>query len=271
MKPVILLRDSIAEESELAEAENHFPVYFQRSKVPSGSLVIGRYSVLPYYRELENDLLENGSCLINSYSQHLWIADLKEWYEDFLEITPKTWTKLSEIPEVGPFVLKGQTNSKKFNWKTHMFAKDKKEAIQVYSRLMDDSLISQQEIYIRQFVPLKKLADGLNDLQISEEYRFFILDGKVVSSGFYWSSHIDDLTTIPDPASVPQEFLDDVIRRIGTKARFVVVDIARTAEDTWIVVELNDGQMSGLSENKPETLYSNIKKILDFSFSGTNT
>jgi hypothetical protein len=152
-----------------------------------------------------------------------------------------------------------------------MFAKDKKEAIQVYSRLMDDSLISQQEIYIRQFVPLKKLADGLNDLQISEEYRFFILDGQVVSSGFYWSSHIDDLTTVPDPASIPQEFLDDVIQRIGTKARFVVVDIARTAEDTWIVIELNDGQMSGLSENKPETLYTNIKKILDFSFSGVNT
>lgn len=264
MKPVILFRGSIAEESEIQEAHKHFPVVTQRAKVPPGSLVVGRYSVLPFYKELEEDLKVGGSRLINSYSQHLWIADLKEWYEDFKDITPKTWTTLSEIPDTGPFVLKGQTNSKKFNWNTHMFAKDKKEAIQVYSRLMDDGLISQQNVYIREYVPLKKLAEGLNGLQISEEYRFFILDGQVVSNGFYWSSHIDDLTVVPDPASVPQEFLDKIIQKIGKNARFVVVDIAHKADDTWTVVELNDGQNSGLSENDPGVLYSKMKKVLDF-------
>lgn len=262
--PVILMRASLTEESEILSAAKFFPVYENRTKVPPNSLVIGRYACLPFYKELEEDLLVNESCLINSYSQHIWIADLKEWYQDFEGITPKTWFDLRSLPENGPFVLKGQTNSKKFNWSTHMYAKDKRQAIEVHGRLSQDSLIGQQDIYIREYVPLRRLADGFNGLQVSEEYRFFILDGKVLSGGFYWSSHLDDLTTIPDPAIVPEEFMKDVLQRIGSNARFVVVDIARKEDGDWTVIELNDGQMSGLSENKSDILYSNMKKVLSF-------
>ena len=148
-----------------------------------------------------------------------------------------------------------------------MFAKTKKEAIEVYMRLSRDSLVGQQDIYVRQYVPLRKLDEGLNGLPISEEYRFFVVDNQVVSSAFYWSSHFDDL---PDdvksslsPNNVPKEFLDKVLKSIEGKARAIVVDIARTTDNTWIVIELNDLQMSGLSENDPEVFYSNMKKVLD--------
>jgi len=42
-----------------------------------------------------------------------------------------------------------------------------------------------------------------------------------------------------------------------------VVDVARTESGEWIVIELNDGQQSGLSDNDPDQLYSNMKKMLD--------
>lgn len=265
MKPVILMRASLCEEDEVAVAEKYFPVYRLRSQVPAGSLVVGRYSVIPYYRELEEDLIERGSSLINAHADHTWIADLREWYQDLEGLTPKTWFTLADIPEEGPFVLKGATNSRKFEWNTHMFARNKKEAIQVYSRLAQDGLIGDQSIYIRQYVPLRKLADGLNGLQISEEYRFFILDGQVLSGAFYWSSHVDDLTERYTCDRVPQEFLNKVVKRIGSNARFVVVDIGIKADGEPVVIELNDGQMSGLSENNPDELYKNLKKVLDFS------
>lgn len=146
-----------------------------------------------------------------------------------------------------------------------MFAKNKPEAIEVYGRLSKDGLIGNQEIYVREYVPLKRLGTGVNDLPISEEYRFFLLDGKVVSSAFYWSSHVDDLTTVPSPDRVPESFMREVASRIGSNARFVVVDIGITESGDPIVIELNDGQMSGLSENKPELFYSELKKGLDFS------
>lgn len=261
---VILMRAALAEEKELQIASKYFPVYQYRSQIPSNSLVIGRYSVLPYYKELEVDLSEKNSYLVNSYHQHAWIADLKEWYQDLHGLTPKTWFSLAEIPPEGPFVLKGATNSRKFDWNTHMFAKNKTEAIQVYGRLTKDSLIGNQDIYIRQYVPLKRLETGVNDLPISEEYRFFILNGKIVSSAFYWSSHVDDLTEVPSPDRVPESFMREVISRIGSNANFVVVDVAITETGDPIVIELNDGQMSGLSENDPDKFYSNLKKICTF-------
>lgn len=265
MEPVILMRSSLAEENEFSTASKYLPTYRQRSQVPENSLVLGRYSVLPFYKELEDDLTENGSRLINSHRQHRWIADLREWYTDFEGITPKTWFELCDLPEKGPFVLKGETNSKKFQWNTHMYAEDRRQAGEVYRRLTQDGIIGDQNIYIREYVPLMKLADGLNGLQICEEYRFFILDRQVLSGAFYWSSHIDDLTEVPKAANVPREFLEEVLGRLGSNARFVVVDIARKADGGWIVVEVNDGQMSGPSENNLDELYSNMKKVLAFS------
>ena len=41
-----------------------------------------------------------------------------------------------------------------------------------------------------------------------------------------------------------------------------VVDVAKTASGEWIVVELNDGQQSGLSCCNPIELYSNISRVL---------
>jgi hypothetical protein len=39
------------------------------------------------------------------------------------------------------------------------------------------------------------------------------------------------------------------------------MDIAKTQSGEWIVIELNDGQMSGLSENDPNVLYKNLKYL----------
>jgi len=60
MNPVILMRHSLAEEEEYLAAQKYFPVHSTRASLPEDSLVIGRYSVLPYYGELCDDL----ACLI---------------------------------------------------------------------------------------------------------------------------------------------------------------------------------------------------------------
>jgi len=266
MRPVILYRkgaDPQADTEELYSANNHFRVIHQRSEVKNGDLVIGRYSVLPFYRELSLDVGTNGGRLINSFRQHQFVADMREWCEVLEEMTPRLYHRLQDIPDVGPFVLKGQTNSKKHMWNTHMFARTKREAGEVWSRLRDDMLLSDQEIYARDYVPLVRLATGMNELPISMEFRFFVCYGNVVSGGFYWSSHLDDLEgPVPDPNIVPREFLDEAIRRLGPHVNFYAIDVAKTAAGPWTVVEVNDGQMSGLSCNDPNELYGNFKKIL---------
>lgn len=271
MHPIILYRNDIDWKQEENIVKKYFPCIDKRTQITAGDFVIPRFSALPFYKELENDINYVGARLINTYDQHRYIANLINWYYDLYEFTPVTWDKLSDIPEVGPFILKGETNSKKFLFNTHMFAKTKQEAIEVHGRLTQDSLIGYQHIYIRQYVQLEKLCDGLQGLPITREYRFFIYKDRILSGGFYWSSHVEDITNrgiIIDPNEVPYEFLKKIIDKIqntelAEPPTYYVLDVAKTQSGEWILIELNDGCMSGLSENDPDKLYSNLKRVLE--------
>jgi hypothetical protein len=256
MKTKILFRKDLDTEEEFEIAKQYFPVVESRMNIHD-SLVLARYSALPFYNELEEDLTYNNSKLINSYSQHKYIANF-EYYWDIEDLTPKTYFKLHEIPEGGPYVVKGATNSRKFEWNTMMFAKDRRRAIEVACDLRKDSMIQQQEIIVREFVPLEKVEDGLNGMPMSNEWRFFCLYDKIISYGFYW-------TIAEEQGKFEQEAIDlvnKVIDRVKENVNFFVVDVAKTVSGNWIVVELNCGTMSGISGNDPHVLYSNLKKWL---------
>lgn len=269
MLPVVYFRASLADSEEFDAAREHFRVVTQRTHVRAGELAIPRYSALPFNNELCCDLVELGATPINTYRQHCYVADLRNWYYDLGDITPRTWFALDEIPRNGgPFVLKGATNSRKHLWSTHMFAQDWNAARDVYLRLAEDTTIGAQPIYIRQYVPLKCLATGLNQLPITEEYRFFVLDGQIVGSGFYWNVYADELDRVYTSEAVPRNFLQRVIDLVAPQIRFWVCDIATTADDRWIVVELNDGQQSGLTGIEPKSFYSELRRIL--SLDSTN-
>ena len=267
MKPTILYRRGMnpdEDDAEIAAARAaDLRVIHQRTDVLGGELVIARYSCLPFYLELERDIHNREADLVNTYRQHRYIANMAEWVPDLEGLTPKLYHRLQDLPDNGgPFVLKGETNSKKHLWDTHMYAANKRAAGEVYSRLQDDMLLAQQEIYVRDYVPLKRLATGFNGLPITNEFRFFVLGGRVLCGAFYWASHTADLAEIPSVEEVPGSFLNRVIHRIGDMANFYVVDVAQTATGEWIVIELNDGQMSGLSCNTAEDLYNSLANAL---------
>ncbi len=86
----------------------------------------------------------------------------------------------------------------------------------------------------------------------------------MLCSAFYWASHIDDLKGgIPSSLRVPAEFIAEAIRRIGDKANFYALDIAKKQDGGWMVVEINDGQMSGLGCNSADAFYSQLKRVID--------
>lgn len=266
MRPVVLYRPGDMDARELQAAQRHFTTFYQRTALQKDDFVVGRYSVLPFFKHgIQADVDFIGARLINDYHEHCYVADLRNWAEDMPGLTPKTWYRMEDIDEPGPYVLKGKTNSRKFDWKTHMFAKDREEVDKVYWRLATDGLIGgeQQDIYIRKYVPLRKHLDGLNGLPISHEFRFFAAFGEVICGAFYWSNYIDDLPQRPTISDVPAEFVNEVLRLIGDRIPFVVIDIAQGEDGRWWVIELNDGQMSGLSENDPEVLYAGLRRLVD--------
>lgn len=263
MSPVIYFRGSLAEQEELEAASQHFRVVYQRTHVKPGELVIPRYSALPFNKELCDDLVELGAQPVNTYREHCYVADLRNWYYDLGGMTPRTWFALDQIPrDGGPFVLKGATNSLKRLWNTHCFAKDADAATEVFIRLSQDSTIGVQPIYVRDYVPLTQLGTGLNELPLSEEYRFFVLDAQVVASAFYWSSHSDEFERQYTSDVVPQEFIAEIIKRVSPHIRFFVCDVARGEDGRWWLIELNDGQQSGLSEIPPDLFYRRLREVL---------
>lgn len=251
------------EKEELEAASKYFECVPLLTDIKKDDFVIYRYSLFPFPLDQEKEILNIGAKPINTYGQHRYAADLQNYVYDLKELTPLTWSDLKDLPEEGPFILKGETNSRKSNWNKDMFASNKKEAIEIYGRLCDDSLIGHQKIYTRKYIPLHTYMTGIGGIPITEEYRFFAAYGEVICGEYYWQNYVDELKEKPNPDNVPREFLNEVLSRINGKINFVVIDVAKTQEGNWIVIELNDGCCSGLSCNDPNVLYKNLKVVLD--------
>ena len=271
MRTVFLYRNiDRMDKDELPFAEKYFDFCTNsRMDLQPGDLIVSRYSFLPFAEEQCRDFARVGAIPLNSFKQHRYIADLQNWYEDLKGLTPETWTELDQIPEVGPFFLKGETNSKKFLFDTHCYAETKAEAIQVYLRLLDDGTIGTQKIYIRRYEKLITYDTAPHGLPITKEFRFFIAFNKVLCGAFYWSMYSEELKeqgNYPDVSEVPQEFLEEVIKRVDGQANAYVIDVGQKEDGSWIVIELNDLTMSGLSDNDPDVLYRRLLEEIKAGF-----
>lgn len=253
---MILFRKCVDPDEELV-AKKYFDVINYRSEIQPNRIIIPRYSSLPFYHELEQDVMNLGSRLINSYRQHQWITNL-DYYEILKDYTFRTWFSLEEINHLDiPMIVKGKINSKKHTWNRTMYAKNRDEARSIYFGLLDDSLIGNQTIIFREYVPLKTYGKGLYDLPFTNEWRFFFYQEELVSYGYYWAN--SDFDGEMNEEGI--EFAKNLAKICSEYVGFYVLDIAQKEDGNWILVEINDGTMSGLSRIDPDQFYSRLKAI----------
>jgi hypothetical protein len=260
MPPTLLFRTDAESQAELPAARRHWHVEHDRTRCQN-QLVIGRYCVLPFYDALEQELTAQHCRLINTYAQHRWIADF-EYYSAFRDITPESWSQ-DEFPSAsdGPFILKGRSSSFKHQWAELMFAADKSQAAQKAELLQQRQAITQQGLLFRRFVPLETLEHTSSGLPIANEWRFFFLGAHLIAHGFYWARLTDKRP--PQIDSIGMSFAQSCAQRVGNHATFFVVDIARTAQGQWILIELNDAQTSGLAAIDPDNFYQRLRTACD--------
>lgn len=256
MEPIILFRHDRNTEDEKNIALQHFNVTDSRVNLGK-NLVIGRYSVLPFYHELERDLWRQESRLINSFQEHQYVANF-DYYQDLKDFTAPTWFRLEDVPkDSGPWIVKGRTNSRKFDWAESMFAEDWKALVNLWMRLSKDHLLGPQGLVARKFLSLELVEEGLTQPMFNE-HRFFFYKGNLLSHGYYWSSG----EKVGEVTSEGISFAHKIAQQVRENIPFVVIDIARRTDGSWVLIELNDGQMSGLSENDPNQLYANLAAVL---------
>lgn len=239
-------------------------------ELPTNSIVIPRFRAIPFGDLLEQEVAYRGCELINTFRQHRSIADSSNWAhlldgsDGKRQLTP-TQYGLRDIPylEEGEWFVKGETNSLRDQWLDSAYAPTTKDLSRVVNNLMNDSYVGNQRVVIKPFQKYRRLTTGLNSQPIFHERRAFILDGQVLTDAPYWSSFSE---AISDDISFDNEaYLDTLtqaVARVEHIARFIVLDMAEFENGEWGVVELNDGCMSGLSENKGIDLWSEFLTVV---------
>lgn len=245
------------------------PVVEHLYDIPAGSTVIPRYRAIPFGNLLQDEVEHLGSHLINSYREHRNIADSSAWAylldgsDGEAALTPRQYGvhDIPHLPE-GEWFVKGETNSLKLKWLEGSYAPTTADLHRIVSVVQNDTYIGNQDVVIKPFQRYRKLATGLNGQPIFHERRVFVLDSQIASEAFYWSSWTDEVGEVSYDRTAYESALQDAISRVSHLARFVVIDMAEYADGSWGVVELNDGSMSGLSDNDPAVLWGNVASLL---------
>lgn len=264
--PYVFYRQSLLEGTvELDVISELFPKAHHSSaeNIPAGSVVFPRFNSIPFGQELEQAVYSAGSSLVNSWEQYLYVSHLFDWVKDLGDLTPSAY-RVDDIPRLpeGEYFVKGELNSDKHDWNGSAYAPNVESVNDVVQRLHNHSVIANQELVIRPFVHYRKLGTMKSGQPLINEWRVFVLGGKVMTYGFYWSKQMHLVTSGNIDMLDETKFfsaIDAALARVGSKMNFMAMDLAEKPDGTWDVIELNDGNMSGLCGVNPVELWSNIK------------
>ncbi|QAA35323.1 DUF4343 domain-containing protein [Clostridium manihotivorum] len=222
------------------------------------------------YECLYTNLADKNYYLINTPQEYVNTHYLPNWYEHLEKLTPRTiWSKgipeekeiidmLKEFNEE-PVIVKDYVKSRKHEWFESCYipnAKETENALKVVNNFINgQGEYLNKGIVFREFIELE--STGFHEksgMPISNELRLFIFNYKVVCTIGYWNG--ENINEYP-------EFVDDIVRNLmNIKSNFFTVDIAKKADGQWVVMELGDGQVSGLQEYNVKAYYSNLMKLL---------
>ena len=229
-------------------------------------LVVYRGWMIPVaaYAALARAIEERGGHLINDAATYERTHHLPRSYAALAAHTPKTVWLEGSAPfdmemvhaalstfEGGPVVVKDFVKSRKHEWLEACFipsAADRSAVENVVSTFVDrqgEDLAGG--LVFREFVELEQVGvHPQSGLTLGRELRLFFLDGDLLASGRYWEGieYEDDFRTEP---------FASVARSI--ESRFFSMDIARTKAGESIVIEIGDGQVTGLPDTIDATMF----------------
>lgn len=157
-----------------------------------------------------------------------------------------------------PLVVKDWVKSQKHHWHEACFiprADDFAGAEKVVRRFLElqgERLVGG--VVLREFLELKSIgAHPKSGLPLTAEWRAFVFDGEPFFIAPYWDgADYGDL----------QPSLDFVRERAKSiPSRFFSLDVAQTTGGEWMVIEIGDGQVSGLpSAESASEFYAALRR-----------
>ncbi len=210
-----------------------------------------------YYRRTVDEL---GVHCVNSPDAHAIASELPLWYPLIEELTARSriYERLPDADEVErefgwPVFLKGARQTSKHN-PDLAAVRDREHYLDVCRRYRADPILHWQSPVLREFLQLQRLSGTVTGkIAPSLEFRSFWWNGRCVGWGPYWyqlrAYRADD-----EAAGIAMAA--EVARRLSVP--FLVVDLAKTVDGRWVVIECNDAQESGHAGIAPQVLWRNL-------------
>lgn len=204
------------------------------------------------YAKLIQSLVARGYSMLNSLPGYLSAHSMENWLERFSGLTPSTAIFDPSIMDASAAVLAGESISPEENYFLKGLSKSEPDASraegpnELLERLAElgESFGEDAKIAVRNFVPLDSTT---------AELRSWWLRGELFGLGLhpnFLSSELRDPLKPMALRGYAKEFLRELQLRIAElDSNFLTADIALTAAGEWTLIELGDGQVSGLRQD----------------------
>ncbi|MFH8597360.1 MULTISPECIES: GNAT family N-acetyltransferase [Streptomyces] len=204
------------------------------------------------YAALAAALGERGCLLLTTPESYRAAHELPGWYETFADLTPYSrWlpcapgqppgeaelARLAAPLGGGPAVVKDWVKSRKHEWDEAAYVPDTSDTARLAAVV--GRFVDLQEEFLTGGVVLR----AFEPYGTAGEARVWWVDGEPVLVG----AHPDTPGQYPVPdLSAVAPVVRAALRKLG--CRFVTTDLARRTDGVWRVIEVGDGQVSGLPE-----------------------
>lgn len=255
--------EAIVYEQDMAQAVRRVPI----AETEEDAVYRGWMLTPAQYGPLHAALAARRVNLVSTPEEYELCHYLPRWYSLLEGDTPRSiWTEagadlspphlMDRLRVFGdsPVIVKDWVKSRKHEWHEACFipsAADADAVARVTGRFVElQGADLNVGLVFREFVPLEPLtAHSQSGMPLAKEFRLFFWQGQLVSASRYW-----------DEGEYPDEALPlDHFRALAQKivSRFFTMDIARTVEGRWLVVELGDAQVAEMpAAADPETFYA---------------
>lgn len=230
------------------------------------------------YEILYNQLKNKNIILINTLEQYTHCHYLPDSYELMKNYTPNSvWLNLNNSSEIDfssimdllkvfngkPIIVKDYVKSQKHKWLEACYISDSSNETIVKQIVNNFLQLQGSELNIglvfRELIEFESIGEHpKSKMPLTKEYRLFFLNGELLSIFKYWSEGVYD-----NEDEIDLEKFTQIAKTI--KSSFFTMDIAKSVDGRWYIIELGDGQCAGLPDiNDSDDFYTNLsnKNIL---------
>ena len=251
---VLLFNFKDVEDEKYDKALRDIPVQVEKTEVILRSWMLKPASYHEFYQVLQ----EKNIFLINNPAAYLTCHYFPNSYEIIKSDTPfSVFFKWKEeagfdyvmdaltVFENKAILVKDYVKSEKYYWHEACFipdASDRKSVEKITKRFLElRGRFLNEGLVFREFVELEYLPESQSvQMPLAREFRLFFLKGKLLALLPYW-----DKTKYNGELPDIQHFTE-IASRI--KSIFFTMDVAKSKKGKWLIIELGDGQVSGIPE-----------------------